>query len=82
MLSSACFDAPGGAVTFACDLFAAPECPEGYACQSDGCCHEIGSDFDSNEGACRLGGEDGIDGMDDTGTTDTAGTGGGESTSG
>ncbi len=68
MFTSACFDAPDGAVTFACDLIAAPACPEGYACQSDGCCHEIGSDVESNQGSCRLGGEEG---MGDTGTSDT-----------
>jgi hypothetical protein len=76
-ITSACFEPPDGAVTFACDLFYAPECPDGYACQSDGCCHEIGSDFATNEGACRLGGEEGVGtttGGEDSGDTTTGGT--------
>lgn len=73
-VTSACFEAPGGDVTFACDPFAAPECPEGYTCQSDGCCHENGSDIEANAGACRLGGQEGTDGTDGTGGTgDTGG---------
>ena len=84
-LAPACFEAPGGAVTFACDLFAAPECPEGYVCQSDGCCHEIGADVEANAGACRLGGQDetggtggesGGTGGETGGTGDTGDTGG------
>ncbi|MEM9455958.1 MAG: hypothetical protein AAGF11_17390 [Myxococcota bacterium] len=41
---------------FSCDPDDAPQCPEGYSCEADGCCHLDGSDFDENEGACQLGG--------------------------
>lgn len=71
-----CFQEPDGDVTFACDPIAAPACPEGYACQADGCCHKEGSPYLENEGACRLGGED--DGA--PGDTGETGTGSGSDT--
>jgi hypothetical protein len=53
-LVGACFDAPNGAVMFSCDPENAPECPSGYTCESDGCCHRDGSDVDANLGGCKL----------------------------
>lgn len=84
-----CFQAPADDVLFACEPDGAngtDACPSGYRCESDGCCHKVGSDVEANMGACALGGETegfptpdtGTDGGTDTGTdggTDT-GTGG------
>ncbi len=55
-LGGACFSAPQPAVQFSCDLASAPECPEGYTCEADGCCHRDGSDYDAHAGQCQLGG--------------------------
>jgi hypothetical protein len=41
-----CFDPPGGDVLFSCDPDEAPTCPDGYACEADGCCHKDGSDVE------------------------------------
>ncbi len=70
-----CFQAPADDVLFACEPDASDgsdACPSGYRCESDGCCHKIGSDVDANLGACALGGE--TEGFPTTGTgtgTDT-----------
>lgn len=50
-----CFSAPSADVLFSCDPEAAPECPPGYSCESDGCCHRDGSDVDASRGACGAG---------------------------
>lgn len=55
-LLASCFDAPQPAVQFSCDPDDAPECPDGYTCEADGCCHRDGSDVQANLGACQLGG--------------------------
>lgn len=52
---AACFTAPADAVLFACTA-KAPDCPDGYTCADDGCCHRDGSDITANYGACGLGG--------------------------
>lgn len=56
VLGGACFDAPRPAVQFSCDPDEAPQCPAGYTCEADGCCHLDGSDYEANVGACQLGG--------------------------
>ena len=75
----ACFEEPGGDVTFACDPISANTCPDGYLCQADGCCHARGTDYLDNEGACRLGDGGGFD-ADGSGGDETSG--GGDSTGG
>lgn len=55
-LAGACFNAPQPAVQFSCDQDEAPQCPSGYTCEPDGCCHLDGSDYEANAGACQLGG--------------------------
>lgn len=52
---SACFDAPADDVLFSCSSGSEPACPEGYSCESDGCCHKAGSDVQANLGGCALG---------------------------
>lgn len=76
-----CFDAPAAAVMFSCDPESAPSCPDGYACEADGCCHRNGSDVAAHLGECKLqGGTDGATTMlpvtssDSTGTTDSSTT--------
>lgn len=54
-LAAACFQAPRPAVQFSCDPDDAPECPEGYSCEDDGCCHLDGSDVDAHRDECKLG---------------------------
>ena len=54
-----CFTPPNPPVLFACEPDGAAACPEGYACQADGCCHRIGSDYEQHQGECRLGAGDG-----------------------
>ncbi len=54
LLASACFEAPAADVMFACDPSGAPECPAGYTCEADGCCHRNGSDANAAAGECRL----------------------------
>lgn len=81
----ACFNPPSNAVMFACDPAAAPECPAGYTCEADGCCHRDGSDVSSQLGACMIGGPPGASTGPTTGdeattdapdpTTGTASTG-------
>ena len=54
LASGACFRPPSADVLFACDPATAPECPPGYTCQDDGCCHKDGTDPDENRGACMV----------------------------
>lgn len=56
VLAGACFDAPRPAVQFSCDPVDAPQCPAGYTCEADGCCHLDGSDYAEHAGRCQLGG--------------------------
>lgn len=76
-LAGACFDAPQPAVQFSCDPADAPECPPGYTCEADGCCHLDGSDYAAHEGDCQLGGA-ALTG----GPVATTGSGSGDSSSG
>ena len=69
LASVACFSAPSADVQFSCDLDDAPACPDGYTCRDDGCCHRDGSDFEANEGGCRLVGTSGADTDTLTGTS-------------
>jgi hypothetical protein len=55
-LAGACFDAPRPAVQFSCDPAEAPQCPPGYTCEADRCCHLDGSDYAEHAGECQLGG--------------------------
>jgi hypothetical protein len=76
VLAGACFDAPQPAVQFSCDPAEAPECPPGYSCEADGCCHLDGSDYAAYEGDCQLGGGGLTSGQP------TTGSGSGDSSSG
>lgn len=76
-LAGACFDAPRPAVQFSCDPAEAPECPPGYSCEADGCCHLDGSDYAAHEGDCQLGG-----GVITTGMPPTTESGSGDSSTG
>ncbi len=69
-LAGACFTAPQPAVHFSCEPDGASDCPEGYTCQSDGCCHLDGTSFEDHEGECQLAG-----GFPGTGATDPGATG-------
>jgi hypothetical protein len=81
---ASCFDAPSADVMFSCDPDTAPACPDGYTCESDGCCHRDGSDFSAHAGECKTVATDGAtslltsatgtDTSTDTGTG-TTGTG-------
>ncbi|WAS98276.1 hypothetical protein [Nannocystis punicea] len=51
----ACFNAPSDAVQFSCDPDDAAECPDGYECRIDGCCHREDTPDDDSVGACKLG---------------------------
>jgi len=53
--AGACFNAPAEPVQFACDLDDAPECPGGYECRIDGCCHREDTPEDDAVGECKLG---------------------------
>jgi hypothetical protein len=75
-LAGACFDAPQPAVQFSCDPADSPECPPGYSCEADGCCHLDGSDYAAHEGDCQLGGGGLTSGQP------TTGSGSGDSSSG
>lgn len=79
VLGGACFNAPRPAVQFSCDPDEAPQCPAGYTCEADGCCHLDGSDYEANVGACQLGGIGGTAGGA-TGSGTGASTGGETST--
>lgn len=52
---AACFNAPSDAVQFACDPDDGGECPGGYECRIDGCCHREDTPDDDSVGACKLG---------------------------
>jgi hypothetical protein len=80
-LAGACFDAPRPAVQFSCDPVEAPQCPAGYSCEADGCCHRHGSDYEAHAGACKLGGVGGSGGGG-SGTETAASTTGETSTTG
>lgn len=74
-LVASCFDAPSADVMFSCDPASAPACPDGYTCESDGCCHRDGSDFSANAGLCRtIGTDGGTDSATSLLTTDSSGT--------
>jgi hypothetical protein len=77
VLAGACFDAPQPAVQFSCDPADSPECPPGYSCEADGCCHLDGSDYAAHEGDCQLGG-----GGLTSGPPASTGSGSGDSSSG
>lgn len=80
--AAGCFNLPADDVTFTCDPKGTASCPDGYSCESDGCCHRDGSDVTARSGECRLGGTgtggfptpgtdsgtDGDSGMGDSGT--------------
>ncbi len=69
MCAGACFRPPSADVLFACDAAAAPQCPPGYTCADDGCCHRDGTDPEQNAGACRV--------LDSAGSGTATGTGSG-----
>ena len=78
-LVASCFDAPSADVMFSCDPASAPACPDGYTCESDGCCHRDGSDFSAHAGECRTistdgGSEGGTDPATSLLTTESSGT--------
>lgn len=75
-----CFQAPSDDVSFSCDPEDAPECPNGYTCERDGCCHRDGSDVEANLGACALGGDGGTGTGTETGSGAETGTDGGTDT--
>lgn len=50
-----CFNPPSDPVQFACDPDDAAECPAGYECRVDGCCHREDTPDDDQVGACKLG---------------------------
>ncbi|MCY1068975.1 hypothetical protein OV090_29825 [Nannocystis sp. RBIL2] len=52
---SACFNAPSDPVQFSCEPDDAAECPAGYECRIDGCCHREDTPDDDSVGACKLG---------------------------
>ncbi|MDC0673865.1 hypothetical protein [Nannocystis radixulma] len=54
MFAGACFNAPADPVQFACDPDDAPECPGGYECRIDGCCHREDTPDDDAVGECKL----------------------------
>jgi hypothetical protein len=49
-----CFNPPAERVQFACDPGGAAECPDGYECRRDGCCHREDTPDDDAYGACKL----------------------------
>lgn len=63
-----CFNPPSADVLFSCAEEG--ECPDGYGCEDDGCCHRDGSDVEENLGACALGGEGTESGGGETGGDD------------
>ena len=69
LCAGACFRPPSADVLFACDAAAAPQCPPGYTCADDGCCHRDGTDPEQNAGACRV--------LDSAGSGTATGTGSG-----
>lgn len=73
-LVPACFSPPNDDVLFACDPVDDPRCPEGYTCESDGCCHKNGTDVAASLGACGLGGNEGGTATETDAGTDTTGT--------
>lgn len=73
-LAPACFQPPTDDVLFSCDPVDDPRCPEGYACEADGCCHKNGTDVDATFGACGLGGNEGGTATETGTATDTTGT--------
>lgn len=73
-LVASCFDAPSADVMFSCDPASAPACPDGYTCESDGCCHRDGSDSSANAGLCRTGADGGTDSATSLLTTGSSGT--------
>lgn len=72
--TAGCFTPPSPAVLFSCDPEGAAECPTGYSCEVDGCCHREGSDYEQHEGTCRLGLGDGPAATTTVGTTAEAST--------
>lgn len=80
-IAGACFDAPDGAVMFSCEPDEAPQCPSGYTCESDGCCHKNGSDVDANLGACKLAPSTEATTVLSVGTTDASSSDTGSTTS-
>lgn len=50
-----CFNPPAEPVQFACEPDDAAECPDGYECRRDGCCHREDTPDDDAFGACELG---------------------------
>jgi hypothetical protein len=81
-LAGACFDAPRPAVQFSCDPAEAPQCPAGYTCEADGCCHLDGSRYEDHVGACKLGGLGGTAGGDSTTSAETEASTGSEASTG
>jgi hypothetical protein len=81
---SACFNAPAGDVLFSCASGDEPACPQGYSCESDGCCHRDGSDVQAGYGDCALGVSEGLSEGGGPASTETGsgGTETGESDSG
>lgn len=68
-LLAACFTAPSNDVLFSCEFDGDDRCPPEYRCESDNCCHRIGSDIDANLGSCALGGA-----LEGGGTSTSTGT--------
>ena len=75
---AACFSPPTDDVLFSCEFDGDDHCPPDYRCESDNCCHRVGSDVEANLGDCALGGNSGsmptstgtgTDTGTDTGTT-------------
>ncbi len=77
LLAPACFTPPADDVLFACEPEGLDDCPPGYDCEADGCCHRGGSDLEAMLGACALGGQDGgSSGSEDVDTGSEVDTGG------
>ncbi|HLT38549.1 MAG TPA: hypothetical protein VK034_19815 [Enhygromyxa sp.] len=68
--AAACFSPPDDDVLFSCDYDDDDRCPPDYRCEPDNCCHRLGSDVDTNLGACALGGNSG--GTGETSSTETS----------
>ena len=75
LAQAGCFRPPDADVQFSCNQQSAPECPDGYSCEADGCCHRDGSDVEANLGQCKLNPESGSDTEGDPteGSTETGG---------